>query len=463
MDSNITSSTTIRRELRRSSQVIAFKAIDQHVEPSQSSEIEVSSSLTSDSDSSQSEISAIPYFPRVELNFENFFQELMESKDDFDALDLEFLEKDKVKIKQRSTQSILPGDLSIFTQTGSRSYVKIAKECYDGEEIIYTRNFISLTLESLQVFHTASDKIPEFRLVSSDIKEIIDSKDGKIKIIYIQKDFDRGMVICPITSAESIKWSSIFRNVSKIKNFIYKTEGTLPTKRDDDPSFFRHKYTMYQKLPVNNADNLIEEIHESIENASEIEDQNSEKLSEKSWNYNFDELDNEKSVYSEDKDYSVTSDDHATIEDEKTRTLTMLANLGISEGLVNLLTKGGLFLKYGRWGKPHTRHILATADLKYLEWWHINQNNASGNILVINIISVQKGRDTKIFKKFKNPEKENESLSLICKSRTIDLEIAKDNHTALDVWIMAFEHLIKHQFKRDQVVRYITKKSTRKE
>ena len=55
------------------------------------------------------------------------------------------------------------------------------------------------------------------------------------------------------------------------------------------------------------------------------------------------------------------------------------------------------------------------------------------------------------------------SFSLICKNRTIDLEIAKDNKTPVEVWIMAFQCLLRQEFRKDQVTRYITKESTIKE
>lgn len=454
-----------RKEQRRSSQLIAFKTLDPRVDSSQNLEIsEETSSFTSESESSLSEAPVVLHFPRVELKFEMFFQELVEAKSDFDTLDLEFFEKARVKSKMRSSQSILPGDMSIFTQTGCRSYVKIAKECYEGEEIQFSRSFLSISLEELQIFHTARDKTPEFRMDVAEIKEIIDENDGKIKLIYIYKDFDTGMIINPITSADSVKWTSTFKNVSKIKSIIYKSEGTLPVKRDEEPqsALLRHRNTIYPKFSVNYTDGFTDRIDESREESLETDKEDLEST-EKSWDFDFEELDREEEVKEIEEFNSVTSDEHVNFDDEKTRSLTVLANLGISEGLVNLLTKGGLFLKYGRWGKPHMRHILVTADLKHVEWWHLNKNKASGNIMTINILSVQTGRNTKNFKRFKRPDMENLSFSLVCKNRSIDLEVAKDNKTSAEVWVMAFESLLKHQFKRDQVVRYITKKSTIKE
>ena len=79
-------------------------------------------------------------------------------------------------------------------------------------------------------------------------------------------------------------------------------------------------------------------------------------------------MNNEVNLHDDEEVLSATSEENINYNDEKIRSLTTMANLGNSEGLVNLLTKGGLFLKYGRWGKPHTRHILVTANLKYVEW-----------------------------------------------------------------------------------------------
>jgi hypothetical protein len=41
---------------------------------------------------------------------------------------------------------------------------------------------------------------------------------------------------------------------------------------------------------------------------------------------------------------------------------------GSKEGLANLLWKGGIFLKYGRFGKPHLRHVFVTGDLSHIHW-----------------------------------------------------------------------------------------------
>ena len=198
--------TKIRREQRHSSQYVSFKTLDLNANASENSQVDDhSSSLSSDTDSYESEIPIIQQFPRITLRFENYFQELESSNNDFDMLDTEFIEKYRFKVKMRTSQSILQGDVSIFSQTGCRSYVKMMIEAYEGDEIELSRNFISISLEGLQVFPSARERVPIFRLNISDVKEIIDPKDGKLRVIYINNDLDKGMIIVPITSADYLK------------------------------------------------------------------------------------------------------------------------------------------------------------------------------------------------------------------------------------------------------------------
>ena len=457
--------TKLRKEQRKSSQIISSKTIDFGADSSQNSNFEESNSIiSSETDSESSEKNTLQHFPKIELVFDTNFSELAAATEDLNLIDAEFADKFKPKVKSRVSQSILPGDLSIYSLTSCRSYIKISKEAYEGEDLEFSRNYVALSLESLQIFQTARERTPEIIVNISDIKEIIDPKDGKIKIVYVYKFISKGIVVWPITSADYNKWSNVLKNVSKIKSIYYKTDGTLPSRVEEEPSpLIRHKNTIYQRTSILSGDKLIQTIQESVENSLETDKSIIEDSSEQSWDFNFEELEKEKSLKGQNDDFSMISEDHNPLDEEKIRSLTVLANLGKSEGLVNLLTKGGLFLKYGRWGKPHLRHILVTADLKFVEWWKLNQNKASGNMFVVNISGIQAGRNTKNFKRFKETDKDHISFSLLCKARTIDLELGKDNKTPVEVWIMAFEHLIKHQFKKDQVVRYIAKNSTIKE
>ena len=95
--------TKIRREQRHSSQYVSFKTLDLNANASENSQVDDhSSSLSSDTDSYESEIPIIQQFPRITLRFENYFQELESSNNDFDMLDTEFIEKYRFKVKMRT-------------------------------------------------------------------------------------------------------------------------------------------------------------------------------------------------------------------------------------------------------------------------------------------------------------------------------------------------------------------------
>ncbi|OMJ71332.1 hypothetical protein SteCoe_30484 [Stentor coeruleus] len=453
-----------RKELRRSSHILSSKTLILDQDESQDSEVSSNpSTFSSESSSEESESANAYLFPIISLTYENPFTEGISAREDLDILDKEFAEKIKIKARNRSTSSNIQGNLNIFTSTGCRGYVKIIKEAYQDSDLIYSRGFLSISTEELQIFETAREYEPILKIPIQNVKEIIDPKDGKIFIIYVNEKYDKGLVIWPLTSSDYTRWSNTLKNISRIKGIIHKNVGHLPTEVEEEIAIspLRHKSTVFQKSSGILGDATLSLTIEELSLQSEEETSSKvETITERSWSFDFDKLDNDKSKMT-DKDLISESDEEGTNNDEeKIRSLTMLAILGKSEGLVNLITKGGLFIKYGRWGKPHMRHVLVTGDLSYVEWWHINKNKASGHVIVINIFNVIRGRTTKNFKRFMKQGQADQSFSLICKDRTVDLEIAKDNKTPVDVWILAFESLIKQKFQKDQVVRYITKHST---
>lgn len=450
-----------RRETKRSSILSTTKDPLFLIESSDSNSSQSSvASLTSSSNSSSSNKDWTVFFPKIDLKLDSTTSEYLESKILFESLEKEFSDKLRFRIEKRSNLTLFPEESSLATLNGYRSYVKYCKEAYQNEELSFIRMFVKLSLDEISIQPTARSVSPDQVIEISQVKEIIDdSQQSTIFFIYLASDSDICIAIKPITSEDYQRWSSSSSSMSKLKGIIYKSKGDLPTRViEDQAQLLRHRATMFHKGSLDTR--ILEDSDDVSLKTDPDASESIEVESEKSWDFDFERLDQEHVKVVESREQSFDSEDQNLRDEDKIRSLTALAAMGKVEGLVNLLTKGGLFLKYGRWGKPHTRHVLLTADLKYVEWWHLNENKASGKMLSVKIISIQRGRKTKNFNRFRKPELESRSFSLVCKQRTIDLEIAKDNKVPIEVWVLAFESLIKQQFRKDHVVRYITKQST---
>lgn len=453
---------TSKKEMTQSK--VLNSEFEQHSNSSSNrSSSQKSSSFSSSSESYSDKAKWVLIFPQVTLAFPEVTSEYLEARQKLETLEQEFSDKLRNRPEKRATQTIIPGRSTIFSLVSCRSYVKYSKEAFEGEELQFARSFVSLSTEEFTVRSSARTSQYDLKLPTSKIQEIIDIQEkSRIFFIHTLNKLDQAICVSPLTKDDYSRWSNTCKNLSRLNKIIYKTQGELPKKTEEEVPLLRHRATFYTKNNSELGKGIEEGSDESLKTDSRSSDLVEEE-SVKSWDFNFDELDNEKerAVFESDEKSS-DSDDHLN-DEEKIRSLTALAKLGKIEGLVNLLTKGGLFIKYGRWGKPHTRIVLLTGDLKFVEWRHLNENKASGRMIAVNIISVQKGRNTKNFSRYKKPGMENSSFSLICKKRTIDLELAKDNKIPVDVWILAFDSLIKQLFRKDQVVRSIAKESSIKE
>lgn len=90
----------------------------------------------------------------------------------------------------------------------------------------------------------------------------------------------------------------------------------------------------------------------------------------------------------------------------------------------------------------------------------MNKPRPSGAVSVVGLKGVIRGRNSKLFKKYPDKDKEDESFSIEFPKRTLDLELVRENDVARDIWIEAFRMLIDKKFKKDQVQRYVSEKMT---
>lgn len=389
-------------------------------------------------------------------------------KDDLKELEEEYMRYHQAKVDRKITGIELgvdeqpPEDLKSI-----RTYVKFIRNATKNSTKRFERKFVILDENDINVFDRPTDNYAQLSFPCSFINQVIDADSGDFKILYKLNVSLRCIVIKPLTKEDFLRWATVLKNIARQYEFSYSSSGELPEKQaeDDSPTIYtrRRKSTYYRSTqnPLQLiAENKLNPLNETSS------DEESPQSSSFEISFNVDETIDEGTKLEKVKSTSSFSGSEGPIIeefDQRTRTLTAYAELGKAEGLVNLLTKGGIFLKYGRWGKPHLRHILVTADLRYLEWRPINKPKATGGVAIFNIKSVEPGRVTRNFRRFNRPDRENFSFSLVCVNRTVDLEIVKENTVPREVWVEAFDQLISNRFRREQVQRFVSKKFERNE
>ncbi|KAG2531886.1 hypothetical protein BBO99_00001636, partial [Phytophthora kernoviae] len=108
-----------------------------------------------------------------------------------------------------------------------------------------------------------------------------------------------------------------------------------------------------------------------------------------------------------------------------------------------------LFVKYGRYGKPHVRFVWCSADLEYLNYRAVESTNPKATIPTRSIKRVCIGQETRVFERAKQPARAPHCFSVEYEeNRTLDLEIADGEspevkHTKRGDWAEALQFLIK--------------------
>ncbi|RLN55082.1 hypothetical protein BBJ29_003210 [Phytophthora kernoviae] len=116
---------------------------------------------------------------------------------------------------------------------------------------------------------------------------------------------------------------------------------------------------------------------------------------------------------------------------------------------MELLRTGSLFVKYGRYGKPHVRFVWCSADLEYLNYRAVESTNPKATIPTRSIKRVCIGQETRVFERAKQPARAPHCFSIEYEeNRTLDLEIADGEspevkQTKRGDWAEALQFLIK--------------------
>ncbi|KUF93482.1 hypothetical protein AM588_10011270 [Phytophthora nicotianae] len=94
---------------------------------------------------------------------------------------------------------------------------------------------------------------------------------------------------------------------------------------------------------------------------------------------------------------------------------------------MELLRNGSLFVKYGRYGKPHVRFVWCSTDLEYLHYRLVNSTVPKATIPTRSIVGICIGQETRVFERAKQPERDPHCFSVEYEeNRTLDLEVCLD-------------------------------------
>ncbi|KAL0483141.1 hypothetical protein AKO1_014817 [Acrasis kona] len=113
--------------------------------------------------------------------------------------------------------------------------------------------------------------------------------------------------------------------------------------------------------------------------------------------------------------------------------------------IINELKAGATMLKYCRSTKPHFRTIKLSNDEQFLMWGSPNKNYNESVVPLSEVKKIVRGQKTQIFMRYKNPELENLSFSLLYKNRTLDI-VCKDKRE-YDTWVEGITMLLENQNK----------------
>ncbi|KAK1945965.1 Kinesin-like protein KIF6 [Phytophthora citrophthora] len=120
---------------------------------------------------------------------------------------------------------------------------------------------------------------------------------------------------------------------------------------------------------------------------------------------------------------------------------------------MELLRIGSLFVKYGRYGRPHVRFVWCSADLEYLNYRQVNSQVPKATIPTRSIVRICIGQDTRVFERAKQPERAPHCFSVEYEeNRTLDLEIADGETPEVkkmkrSEWVDALQFLLKLKSK----------------
>lgn len=107
---------------------------------------------------------------------------------------------------------------------------------------------------------------------------------------------------------------------------------------------------------------------------------------------------------------------------------------------IKVMKEGQVLLKYCRSTKPHFRKFLLTEDEKTLVWGSPNKTTTESQVQLKAVKRLMKGQKTQIFERYKNPDLDELSFSLLYENRTLDI-VCKDKREFI-IWVTGITYLL---------------------
>jgi len=357
-------------------------------------------------------------------------------------------QKMRVELRKRSATLVPPDSFS--------AYVKVAESAgsYENIDISFQKRWLVIDQAAICLYSSSGVQECLLKVETGRVMSVSEEEEDCLKVAFKEADEEAVLQMYFYTDSMQIRCGEVFKTLSKIKSFPYISAGKQPKPPYNASNEYRRskRFSSYTKSV-------------SIPDPPKVQSSPSSHSQEASDHSSASQEDIYLSDEGEEPAPSSTAGmtPQATLTtrpEERGRALTDLAEELTEKGLTNLLTKGGVFLKYGRYGGPKLRHVMVTGDLKYIEWRPLNKPHYKrrSGVVVHSIKKVAAGRNTKRFKKFPNPAREEDSFSLICTERDLDLEVHKPgNGHNQRVWVAAFERLVQGVLTREMVERYVAK------
>jgi len=113
---------------------------------------------------------------------------------------------------------------------------------------------------------------------------------------------------------------------------------------------------------------------------------------------------------------------------------------------ITKMKEGSVMLKYTRTTKPHFRKFVLTQDELKLVWGSPNKASTEAQVPLVEVKKILLGQQTAIFQRYRNPDLDGLSFSLLYKDRTLDI-VCKDKREYV-IWVQGLQYLIENNSKR---------------
>ena len=280
---------------------------------------------------------------------------------------------------------------------------------------------------------------------TGEIIKIQSQFNGDINLVEPHRRFLKEGALQEVVSSDMIKTKDIYVHLFNDIIIFSQKSGT--------------RYTLKQQLPLNdliifsyiNLEDQIDDLIFKIQAPGKaVVLKASSKDEKESWTIQLHNL--IKECKNSKKNKTLNVDVHTIADDSSTTfALAMSDNDGIvipADVCIERMKQGSTMLKYCRSAKPHFRRFVLSLDGTELMWGSPNKQSNESIVSLTDVKKICYGQNTAIFQKYKNPDLEGLSFSLLYRDRTLDI-VCKDKQE-YHTWVQGITYLLSHM---DQIIK----------